>query len=154
MIRLLLILTLLTSCRAMQETTIETTQSDSVVYVDRTIVDTFRVPSETLEFLVPFEVLKVDTLIQFKNGRASTKLTYTNGNIKIDTKCDSLEKLVLRTEKYIKQQKSFQKSINSKSKIITKPVRWYHKTALWVCLLFTLYFIGKLLFNIHLKSIK
>ena len=106
---------------------------DSIAYVERTIVDTVVIPAETLEVQIPFEVLKLDTVMVFKNGRVQTEIRYINGNIELQSTVDSLEKLVLSTEKEFtsfKNEKSDEKEVFISEKV--KGVGWFYKMSAWV----------------------
>lgn len=134
------------SCKTVEHTVIESNVRDSVVYVDQTIVDTFKVPSETLEVFVPYEVFKYDTVIHFKSGRANTQVRSLNGMLKINTRCDSLEKILLSRNKYISQFHTAKHATKTKSNI--QPVRWYHKWAIVGFVSLALLFIGLLIIKL------
>lgn len=133
-----LVLALL-SCKSHKQVTKQTVVSsikkDSIVYIDRVKVDTVKIPAEVIEVQVPLEVFKTDTVLVYNKGRVSTKLVSNNGVLNFNTRCDSLEKLVLSTEKIlIKERKAKDKLIEkSKSKeVIVKSVGWYYKASLFI----------------------
>lgn len=106
---------------------------DSISYVERVIVDTFTVPAETLEVKVPFEVLKVDTIMVFKNGRVKTEIKYLNGNLELLSTVDSLNQLVLSKETLLQSFKDTK--IDEKESFVSKKVKgvgWFYKMSAWV----------------------
>ncbi|MCT4580835.1 MAG: hypothetical protein N4A35_05400 [Flavobacteriales bacterium] len=141
MIRLIYIaITLLSfACKSHKTITEQTTsmsvKQDSVVYIDRVKIDTIKIPSEVIKVQVPYEVFKTDTVIIYQKGRAQTKIKSHNGLLSLDMRCDSLEKLVLSTEKLVLKQRNENDRLIERSRhkeIIVNPVKWYYKASLFI----------------------
>lgn len=144
------VLAVITSCKSQKEVVQHTDKTDSsrdsIVYIDKVVVDTIRIPSETLEIQVPVEVLKTDTVMVYKNGRASTKVVYRDGVLNLNTRCDSLEKLVLSTEKILIKERQRNTQLTEKNQsreVMVRPVRWYYKAAFWVVMALVAFWLCK-----------
>ena len=140
-----LLMLILVACNAKHvtnSTKVNERTKDSIVYVDRVTVDTVKFPTETLVVRVPVTVFERDTVVVFKNGRASTKLVYQDKIITIHTQCDSLEKLVLSRDRQLLNLRSYIKESSTETKEkLKKEVPWYYKSALWICLGLILFLI-------------
>ena len=144
------LLLLFNSCRSHKKVVTQTTTSDivldSVVYIDRVKIDTIKIPSEVLKVSVPLEVLRVDTVKTYQKGRITTKVVYRDGILNVDTRCDSLEKLVISTEKTLLKLKHRQEQLVHQSdskEVIIKEVKWYYKGSLWIVIIFICFYVGK-----------
>ena len=123
MARWFLILVLFTSCvsrHQIKELTNETSNTlDSVRIIERVIVDTIRIPAEEIISVIPITVFKHDTVIFYKQGRAQTRIVYKSGKLHLNTRCDSLERLILSTQKeliHISRQNESKKQISESNK--------------------------------------
>lgn len=146
-----LLMLMLVGCNATRltsSTQVSNVTKDSLVYVDRVIVDTVKIPADTLFVEVPAEVFKRDTVVVYKNGRASTQIIYRNGKVTLNTRCDSLEKLVLSRDRQIYNlHKSINKTSTETKEKVNQRVPWYYKLAMLLVFGFVLFFIVKLIRN-------
>lgn len=144
---------LLLGCRTVKEVSnneVSATEhvSDSIVYIERVVVDTVQFPADTLRVQVPIELFSTDTVVVFEQGRATTQIVYKDSAIYLTTTCDSLEALVLSTEKVvIKQQKKINELKQNNTETVVKTpwfTSWWLPIGLLVLVL--CFFIFKLKF--------
>ncbi len=147
----ILLIVLLFSCRTsslIQKTDKSLVKSDSTAYSYIMKVDTVTIPADTLRVEIPITVFERDTIIQYKNGRASTRIIYRDGKIRLDTKCDSLSKLVLSyEERLFRSEKEREKLISSSKEKIVKKIPFYYRWSLWVSIVSVLYIALSLFFR-------
>lgn len=148
----ILIIGLLASCRlqsSLQESSKQTSVSSDSTYFSSVVkIDTVTIPADTLRVEIPIEVFKRDTVIEYRNGRASTRIIYRDGKFDIKTQCDSLSELVLSyKERLFQSITEKDELIKSKEEVIVKPVRWYYKASLWFSLASGIYIFGSLFFK-------
>lgn len=118
---ILIILIMLTvSCKTKQN--IVSSSKDSVIYVERTVVDTLYVKPSTITATIPISEIKDTSIILHSKGQATAKLTIKNGKINCEAYCDSLYQLYLNTTKTYHQS-----SVNEQKKNIEKQPcnRWF-----------------------------
>lgn len=107
------ILLSLASCKVLKERSSNTVhthseyRSDSLIIRETMTLDTLRIPAQGFSDSINLELLKQMGKMKFQNGRASTVLTYNDGQLYVDTQCDSI------FQAYIKNQISaIKQSIN------------------------------------------
>lgn len=133
-----------------QVTTQVAEKLDSTIRRETVRIDTIRIPAETIKEEIPVADLTEGREYKFRSekGRASTNVKVENGILKVDTRCDSLERYVLQTEIYIerliKQNKEL-KELNETKEVIVKPVPFYYKISLWASIILLLYIVLKAL---------
>lgn len=111
---ILIILIMVTvSCKTKQN--IVSSSKDSVIYVERTVVDTLYVKPSTITATIPISEIKDTSIIMHSKGQATAKLTIKNGKINCEAYCDSLYQLYLNTTKTYHQS-----SVNEQKKNIEK----------------------------------
>ncbi len=147
-------LAMLFSCKARKQVETKETisSSDSIVYIERTTIDTVRIPSEGFSQSYPKSFFSRDTVIICRSGRASSRIESNKGVLNVTTKCDSLEKLVLSTQTELKElsKQSHTKEVIEKT---TKHVPWWYKASLWLVLIAIVLLIIKKVFNTYFKVI-
>lgn len=148
----IVLIILLTSCRLtsslIEKTDKTSVKSDSTNYSYIIKIDTVTIPADTLRVEIPITVFERDTIIQYKNGRASTRIIYKDGKIRLDTKCDSLSKLVLSYEEKLYQAQIEKEQLISISKEkITKRIPFYYRWSLWVSIACLIYIALSLFFR-------
>lgn len=145
---------MLFSCKARKQIKTKETlvSSDSIVYIERTTIDTVRFPADTIYQSYPLSVFVYDTIIKYKTGRASSIIQSNGGVISVITKCDSLEKLVLSTQTELKE---FSKVNNSKevNKTKIKEIPWFYRASFWLVLIVTISLIIKRVIKTYLIPI-
>lgn len=122
--------------------------SDSIVYIERTTIDTVKIPADTIYKSFPLTVFKTDTIIEYRTGRASSKVQSQSGVLYVTTKCDSLQELVLSTQSELKQLSQL---THTKEVVKTTEVPWWYKASLFLVVIYIIGFIIKTIFKTHLK---
>lgn len=145
---------MLFSCKARK--TIETKEtiqsSDSIVYIERTTIDTVKFPADTIYRSFPITVFQTDTIIEYRKGRASAKIQSNSGILYVTTKCDSLQKLVLSTQIELKELSKVNHSkVVIKTKV--KEIKWWYKASLWIVIVLLVFWLGKTVVKMYLKPI-
>ena len=142
------------SCKARKQ--IETTEtivsSDSVVYIERTTIDTVKFPADTIYQSYPISVFIHDTVIEYRKGRASSIIQSNSGVLSVTTKCDSLEKLVLSTQTELKELTR----VNSTKEVReskTKEIPWWYKASFWLVLIAIVFLVIKRVIKTYLIPI-
>jgi len=108
-------------------------------------IDTVTIPADTLRVEIPIRIFKRDTVIQYRNGRASTRIIYRDGKLTLDTKCDSLSKLVLSYEESLyRSQVEREVLIEISKEKITKGIPFYYKWSLWISIACMIYIVASI----------
>ncbi|NSW46204.1 MAG: hypothetical protein HPY79_10370 [Bacteroidales bacterium] len=121
---ILIILIMITvSCKTKQNVISSSKMQDSVLYIEKTVIDTIYIQPSTVTATIPASQIKDTSIIMHSKGQATAKLIIKNGNINCEAYCDSLYKIYLNTTKTYHRS-----SFNEKNKNITEKQhcnRWF-----------------------------
>lgn len=125
----LLLCVTLFSCRSSKEFVKETSKEvrkDTSAYKEKVKLDTLKVPRQTANLAIPFNVLRDSLWNEFEksNGRAKVKIQLLHDTLYAEAVCDSLEKVIATKEKelYHYQQQLSEQQTTSKQVIIQLPL--------------------------------
>lgn len=105
--------------------------NDSVVYIETFKIDTVILPGETIYKSIPVDVLKYDTIIEYRSKTSSAKIESKSGILSFTSVCDSLEKLVISTQSKLERlsKSSINKQVVQKK---VKGVPWWYKASFFL----------------------
>ncbi len=134
------------SCK-MRRTTSSSVSNDSIIYIERVQVDTIKFPSDTIYKVFPLTTFLHDTIIEYRQGRASGSVQSKFQSLYITANCDSLERLVLSKQTEIQRLSKTNKEVKEVIKI-KKEIPRIYKMSLWFTIIATLYVVGRIVFKI------
>lgn len=144
---IILILITTVSCRTKQNTVSIIKHRDSVIVVEKTIIDTMYIPSSNASATIPITLIKDTTIINHSKGQATAKLTIKDGKINCEAYCDSLWKIYEKNT-----TTSYQQLINSEQQnknVINKTCnKWF-----WLALGAITSFVGLLVLSLIIFKI-
>lgn len=121
---ILIILMMITvSCKTKQNVISSSKMQDSVLYIEKTVIDTIYIQPSTVTATIPVSQIKDTIIINHSKGQATAKLIIKNGKINCEAYCDSIYKLYLNTTKTYHRS-----SFNDENKNITEKQhcnRWF-----------------------------
>lgn len=143
---ILIIIILSVSCRTNQNAVSIIRQKDSVILVEKIIIDTMYIPASNVTATLPVANIKDTVIIRHSKGQATAKLIIKDGKINCEAYCDSLWKIYQKNTTNTYQQK-----INSderKQTYLTRPCnKWF-----WFVLGFLSAFISIIVLSIIIQK--
>jgi hypothetical protein len=138
-----------------RKTTSEVTAKDSVIYVEKVHIDTFKIKADSTHIvLTPYSFKDTMwTYIEKTNGRAKVTIQRIRDTVYITGYCDSVIKLLLNTEKTVFTSHSIEQKQTdiSTKKTSNKAAKWIVATA---AIFLILLLIIVITIKVSIKSIK
>ncbi len=150
----LIIIVLLTACASVKKnrkTTSQTVTRDSMIYVEKVRIDTFKVNADSTRIVLTPYFLKdtMWTYIEKTNGRSKVVVQRIRDTVFITGYCDSIVKLILNTEKT-----AFTSHYGDNKQTDTSTKTVSHKTAVWIVVFLCIGLFLFIVISILLKSFK
>jgi len=150
----LTIMVLLTACASVKKnrkTTSQTVTKDSMIYVEKVRIDTFKVNADSTRIVLTPYFLRdtMWTYIEKTNGRSKVVVQRIRDTVFINGYCDSVVKLILNTEKT-----AFTTHYGDSNQTDTSAKIVSHKTAVWIVVCLCIGLFVFIVLSILLKYFK
>lgn len=113
------------SCKTKQNVVSESKKQDSVIYVEKTHVDTIYIHPSNITATIPISQIKDTSIIMHSKGQATAKLIIKDGKINCEAYCDSLYKIYLNTTKTYHQSSFNENNKNTTQKQYCNRLFWF-----------------------------